>query len=119
MAAEQDKSAAVSGAREWLSLVDSGKYSESWDEAAGYFQGSIGKNKWVQMLTSVRSPLGRNISRKLAKSTLKKELPGAPDGNYVICQFNSQFEKKKSAKETVTMMLGQDGTWRMAGYFIK
>jgi hypothetical protein len=31
--------AAIESAQTWLALVDGGKYSESWEEAAGYFQG--------------------------------------------------------------------------------
>jgi hypothetical protein len=47
------------------------------------------------------------------------ELPGAPDGQYVVMQFETSFANKKSAIETVTFMLEKDGQWKSAGYFIK
>ncbi len=46
-------------------------------------------------------------------------LPGAPDGKYVVIQFKTSFENKKSATETITPMMDNDGKWRVSGYFIK
>lgn len=46
-------------------------------------------------------------------------LPGAPDGEYVVIQFETSFEKKKSSLETVTPMKEKDGAWRVSGYYIK
>jgi Protein of unknown function (DUF4019) len=37
----------------------------------------------------------------------------------VIAQYDTSFEKKESAVETVTMMKDKDGSWRAAGYFIR
>ena len=48
-----------------------------------------------------------------------KTMPGAPDGEYVILQFDTSFADKKAAIETVTPMKDKDGKWRVAGYFIK
>jgi hypothetical protein len=42
-----------------------------------------------------------------------------PDGEYVVFQFNTSFEQKAAAVETVTAMREKDGTWHVAGYFIK
>ena len=47
------------------------------------------------------------------------ELPGAPDGEYVVFQFDTQFERKRAAVETVTPMRDPDGSWRVSGYFIR
>ncbi len=45
--------------------------------------------------------------------------PTRPDGEYVVIQYESSFEHKQSAVETVTSMLDKDGTWRVSGYFIR
>ena len=64
LAEEPDKEeAALSSAETWLSLVDEGKYSDSWNEAAGYFKGAIKKERWQESLQAVRKPLGKVISR--------------------------------------------------------
>jgi len=66
-----------------------------------------------------RDPLGAMVSRKLKSATYAKTLPGAPDGEYVVIQYETSFEHKQSAVETITPMLDKDGKWRVSGYFIK
>jgi hypothetical protein len=116
--AEKEKTA-VNAAERWLTLVDTGKYSESWQEAAEYFRNAVEPDQWEQMLQSVRTPLGKMISRKLKTKTYKTALPGTPDGQYVVIQFETSFQNKKSAIETATPMFDKDGRWRVSGYFIK
>ena len=119
LANEAKEAAAVAAATIWLALVDEGMYGDSWETAAAYFKRAITKEKWEQMLTAVRNPLGRMVSRELISKTYSQSLPGAPDGEYVVIQFATSFENKKSAIETVTPMLDSDGEWRVSGYFIK
>jgi len=111
--------AAQAAAQAWLSLVDRGMYAESWAEAATYFKGAVTQEGWMQSMKSIRQPLGENISRKLLSATHTRTLPGAPDGDYVVIQYQASFEKKQSAVETVTPMLDKDGKWRVSGYYIK
>jgi hypothetical protein len=60
------------------------------------------------------------VEERTIKSTeYATSLPGAPDGHYVIIQYETAFEKKQSAVETVTPMKDSDGQWRVSGYFIK
>ena len=70
-------------------------------------------------MQAVRTPLGSLISRQVKTQTYKTELPGAPDGEYVVIQFDTSFENKRSAIETVTPMRDKDGAWRVSGYFIR
>lgn len=116
---KEKEAAAAAAAEKWLALVDEGKYTESWDEAAGFFKGAVTKEQWQQSLAGVRKPLGKTLERKLSSSQYATQLPGAPDGQYVVIQFNASFENKKSAVETVTPMMDEDGLWRVSGYFIK
>jgi hypothetical protein len=102
----------------WLSLTDSGNYAESYQEAAQYFKDSITNDKWQNAMHAVRDPLGKVLSRKLKSATYTKTLPGVPDGAYVVIQYDTSFEHKQSAVETVTPMLDKDGKWRVSGYFI-
>jgi Protein of unknown function (DUF4019) len=111
--------AALTSSRAWLSLVDQGKYSESWDQAAEYFKNAVTREQWLASLKAVRTPLGKVVVRKLKSKKYARSLPGAPDGEYVVIQYETQFEKKKSAIETVTPMFDKDGQWRVSGYYIK
>jgi hypothetical protein len=110
---------AVAAAEQWLSLVDQGKYEASWEEAAGYFQAAVSREKWIQTMNASCKPLGNRLERKLKSAQFTTSLPGAPDGKYVVIQFETSFENKKSAVETVTPMLDKEGQWRVSGYFIK
>lgn len=111
--------AAVSAAENWLAMVDEGKYADSWKNAAQYFRAVVKQGQWEKSLQGVRKPLGGMISRKVRSKSYRTSLPGAPDGEYVVIQFESSFENKRSAIETVTPMMDKDGEWRVAGYYIK
>ena len=110
---------ALFAAKKWLALVDNEKYAESWKEAADLFRHMVQSDLWVASLKALRKPLGKLISRKVKSEVYKTTLPGAPDGQYVVIEFKSSFEHKKTVVETVTPMLGKDGVWRVSGYYIK
>jgi len=117
--ADAAEKAAVSAADAWLKLVDAGEFGTSWDEAAGFFKGAVAEADWERSLKAARTPLGKVLSRKVASRTYTTSLPGAPDGKYVVLQYETSFENKKRATETVTPMLDADGRWRVSGYYIK
>lgn len=116
---QQAINAAIETAESWLQLIDEGKYSESWAQAAEYFKKYVSEDQWKTSLEAARKPLGKMLSRKVMNSTYTTQAPGAPDGQYVIIQFNTSFENKASALETVTPMMDSDGRWRVSGYYIK
>lgn len=119
-AAEADPTAAAQGAAvKWLDLVDHGRYAESWDEAASYFRGAIARPAWEASLKGARAPLGAASARKLVSAVPKTSLPGVPDGEYVVIQYETRFEHKASSVETVTPMKEKDGSWKVSGYFVK
>ncbi len=109
----------IESAQSWLEFVDNEKYTESWEEAAEFFKSAITKEKWAETIQVVRKPFGKVISRKLKSQKYMTSLPGATDGEYVVIQYNTEFENKKVTIETITPMLDDDGKWRVSGYFIK
>ena len=120
LAADSKKElAALFAAEKWLAIVDSEKYAYSWKETAELFNKAVKPNQWTQTMESGRKPLGKLITRKLKTKVYKSSLPGAPDGEYVVIQFETSFENKKVAVETVTPMMDEDGVWRVSGYYIK
>jgi Protein of unknown function (DUF4019) len=86
---------AKAAAKEWLALVDAGNYQESWESAAGFFKNAVSQEKWQQQMAAFRQPLGKTTSRKLKSAKYTKTLPGAPDGEYVVIQYQTSFAKKK------------------------
>ena len=68
---------------------------------------------------SGRGPLGKVLRRQLKSNQYTTSLPGAPDAQYVVIQFNTSFENKKAAIETITPMRDEDGLWWVSGYDIR
>jgi hypothetical protein len=118
-AQQKPEQVAQQAAADWLALVDSGKHADSWQEASSIFKAHVSKEQWSSIVRAARDPLGKLLSRKLKTATYAKTLPGAPDGEYVVIQYDSSFEHKQSAVETVTPTLDKDGKWRVSGYYIK
>ncbi len=111
--------AARRAAEAWLQLADSGQYGLSWDEASTLFKGAITRDQWINAVTGVRQPLGPLKDRKFQSATRTRTLPGAPDGDYVVLQYETTFTNKQRAVETVTPMKEPDGQWRVSGYYVK
>lgn len=116
---DKEKEAARKVALEWLALVDEGKYGESWEQAATLFRGAVNKAEWEKQVRGVRGPLSSVGSRTFRRAEYHTEVPGAPDGEYVIILYDTSFSAKKKAVETVTPMKDSDGTWRVSGYYIR
>ena len=111
--------AAVSAAEKWLATVDAGEYAASWKEAAEFLKNTVKPEQLELSMQATRKPLGKVTSRQMKTKSYKTSLPGAPDGEYVVIQFETSFENKKTAIETVTPMMDKDGKWRVSGYYIQ
>jgi hypothetical protein len=110
---------AIEASHAWLTLVDNGRYDDSWESAARYFRNAVSKDQWQQSLSAARKPLGKVLKRTIKSSQYATSLPGAPDGKYVVIQYETSFANKKTSIETITPMLDKDGKWRVSGYYIK
>ena len=110
---------AVAAAEAWLAIVDRGDYAQSHAQAAEYFKSNVPAATWQQQIAGVRGPLGALQSRTVTSTQVETSLPGAPDGEYVVILFQTSYENKASAIETVTPMRDPDGVFRVSGYFIR
>ena len=119
IADEAKEAAALEAAKTWLTMIDNGHYGESWESAAAYFKSTVTKEYWQQALPAIRKLFGEPLSRKLGSIRYTQSLPASPDGEYVVIEIATKFEKKKHAIETVIPMLESDGKWRVSGYFIQ
>jgi hypothetical protein len=110
---------AIEASNSWLKLIDNSQYAKGWETAAELFKNAVSKEHWKQSLNAIRKPLGKVITRNVKSKQYTTSLPGAPDAEYVVIQYETSFENKKSSIETVTPMLDKDGKWRVSGYYIK
>ncbi|GAB4332491.1 MAG: DUF4019 domain-containing protein [Desulfobulbaceae bacterium] len=111
--------AALAAAEDFLALVDTARYAESWDEAATFFKAQVPRDEWVRQISSLRPAFGKVLERRLKSARRETSLPGAPDGLYIVIQYDTTFENKRKAVETITPMRENDGQWRVSGYYIK
>lgn len=110
---------AQAAALEWLAAVDGGRYGETWDAAAPTFRAVISREQWEKTLVAAREPLGAALQRKLRSAKVSSTIPGSPTGEYVVIQFDAQFERRPGAVETITTTRQPDGSWKVAGYFLR
>ena len=111
-------SAGSIAAKEWLKIVDVGEYVESWQKSDAFFKSQLTQTEWSVALTGVRTPLGQVKSRSELGAKEYSSLPGVPGGEYLVIQFQTEFQNKKSATETLTLSKSS-GDWLPVGYFIK
>ncbi len=110
---------ALAAAENWLAMIDNGEYAKSWADAAQYFKKVITEAEWVQKMQEVRKPLGKPVSRKVKSETPKTSLPNAPEGQYIVIEFETSFANGKMGLENVNTRLESNGKWRVAGYGIQ
>ena len=105
-------------ANAWVGLVDAKRWDDSWAAAGTLFKSQMPQPRWASTIAPVREPLGAVSSRALKGVTKSKSLPGAPDGEYEVVQFETNFANKADATETVVLSHEATG-WKVDGYFIK
>lgn len=120
LATGTDESAqARTAAMAWLNQTDAGEHGAAWTSASAIFRNAVTLARWQQAVQGVRGPLGELRNRKEKSLMLTRTLPGAPDGQYAVIQFDTGFASKAQSVETVTTVQDADGSWRVTGYFIR
>jgi opacity protein-like surface antigen len=105
-------------AEQWIVLVDDGQYSQSWKEASKMFQTAVPSEEWEKKVQAERAQLGPKQSRKLKDIKSTTAVKGLPGGQYIQVKYQSSYEKKKIATETITAVLEPDGAWRVVSYTV-
>lgn len=111
--------AGVEAAERWLVLADAGQGEASWTQAAAAFRGAVTQGQWSAALKQARTPLGALTSRKLANARSTRTLPGAPDGDYVVIQYDAVYANRAGVTETLVATREADGAWKVVTYLIQ
>ena len=119
LSAQEKEKAATDAASQWLALIDSGQYGESWFQASSDFRGAASKEQWIHALDTVRKPLGKLVSRQLKSATYATKLPNVQAGEYVVIENRANYENASGMAETLIMMREKNGSWKANGYFLK
>lgn len=104
----------VDTARQWLTLVDQGRWDDSYRDTGSAFRKLNTAQVWAATSEKVRVPLGAVLSRVLLS---QEELPAPPNG-YQVVRFRTRYANKAGAVETVSLER-EEGKWRVVGVIIE
>ena len=110
---------ARTSAKKWLALLDAQDYDGTWAAAGELLKAAVPQEEWSRKMSVTLGPLGKVKSRAVRSSEHSRTMPGAPDGEYVVIQFDTSFESKQTALENVVMRKQSDESWKVAGYRIR
>jgi hypothetical protein len=114
-----DLKKAIRQSKSWLETIDNSKYKESWNNSSPAFKKAVSEQQWISSMAQNRKPLGKVINRILKNKKHTDQIPGFSKGDFLVVQYQTKFESRESAIETVTMHLENSGEWRALGYYIK
>lgn len=101
-------------ARDWLAIVDAGRWEESWRATAEAFRSLNTATAWADASVEARTPLGEVRSRE---AIAHESVPAPPHG-YALVRFRTSFANRAQAVETVTLSR-EDEAWKVVGYYIE
>lgn len=113
LAASAAETAAVAAGKQWLALLDAGKWDASYAATGKTFRSLNTLAKWTEVSQRVRTPLGAMLSRELKTVDF---VPAPPQG-YWIVKFRTDYAGKAGATETLSLAW-EDGAWKVAGVTI-
>jgi hypothetical protein len=106
-------------AKAWLAQLHDHEYDQAWEAAGELLKAAVSQEEWSKKWSVTLGPLGRVASSAVRSSEYSTTMPGAPDGEYVVVQFDTTFENKQTALENLVMKKQSGGSWRVEGYRIK
>ena len=103
----------VRAARDWLALVDAGRWHESWRATGESFRALNTVEAWTSASQHARVPLGALVSR----AALSEESIPAPPAGLAMVKFRTSFANRAGVTETLTLVR-EGQAWRVVGVYI-
>jgi hypothetical protein len=105
-------------ARQWLTLLDDGNYTDAYKQISAGARGKISGDAWSKKMTAMRTPLGAMSSRTLKEVKLGKLRQGMRDGQTASVRYDAAFARNATAIETIDLV-SENGSWTVADYAVK
>ena len=115
---QQISERSLHAAAQFLFLVDTEDYATSWEVTSETLKKMLTQKAWNEQIAELRSFLGPIVERVQSSIAYTNSASDVPAGEYVILTFMSEFELRERVTETITLMLGDNGQWRVVGYFL-
>jgi len=115
----QKAEAAQAAADQFFALVDADRFAESWQICAPLLKERVTEQQWLDQLGRTRAVAGPLVERRATEITYSTAAKDSPEGEYILIIYHTSFKARPDASEHLTVTLGADQVWRVAGYFIK
>jgi uncharacterized protein (TIGR03067 family) len=106
----------LKAAREFLAVMDEGKFGQLFDMSASWAKRSTSREKTSRTHQTIRDSFGKAVHRTLHRAHLLDRPPHLPEGRYAGVQYKSRFERQEVLWETVLLNVEPDGKWRVNTY---
>ncbi|RMF46310.1 MAG: DUF4019 domain-containing protein [Deltaproteobacteria bacterium] len=103
----------------FLHMVDQDQFADSWSMSAHLLREKIPQDKWAGKLKLHRAQCGKFLEREETEINYATEASGEQKGEFFTLNFAADYERCPEVTETVTVMLEEDGQWRVGGFFVK
>ena len=113
-----EESAAQRQALGFLGYLDEGRFADSYAYTGMLLRTRADRESFAAQIQKARAGTGALQARELIDATYNTSVEGAPEGQYVILHYHSNFAKRPDTVETITLALAK-GYWRVDGYYIK
>jgi hypothetical protein len=100
----------------FLGYLDEGRFADSY--AGMLLRARADSEAFAAQIQKARAGTGGLQARELIDAAYNTSVEGAPQGQYVILHYHSNFANRQDTVETITLALAK-GYWRVDGYYIK
>jgi hypothetical protein len=118
-AQDPNASAAHLAALDWLKLADANDTTRTYEAAAKRFRDTMPAEQWKTAMAQAREQFGPVETRTLLTTQAPKPGPDVPPGEFLVVVFRTEFAKRKTGTETLTLEKESDGKWRVVGYLMR
>ena len=102
----------------FLGYLDEGRFADSYAYTGMLLRARADSAAFAAQIQKARAGTGALQARELIDATYNTSVEGAPEGQYVILHYHSNFANRQDTVETITLALAK-GYWRVDGYYIK
>ena len=102
----------------FLGYLDEGRFADSYAYTGMLLRAQADREAFAAQIQKARAGTGALQARELIDAIYDTSVEGAPQGQYVILHYHSNFASRQDTVETITLALAK-GYWRVDGYYIK
>jgi len=113
-----EEQAAERQALGFLGYLDQGRYADSYAYTGMLIRAQLDRDAYAAQIEKIRAGAGALQGRDPIDASYATTVPGAPEGQYVVLHYHSNFANRGEAVETLTLAFAK-GYWRVSGYYIK